>query len=218
MVGLDSYKRQAILIFDISQIEVTRKPILIAKQLSDFNITTIKFSPVNTQQLVSCGKQNIRFWRIKNQHLPGSPVILNHHARNTIFTVLDFQFSLYDPNPQIQTTEIKRVYVGSQNGLLFQINYQTRQLEEVYKLHDNCAITSVAVSAGFCVTGGEDQLLRIWPLNFAQYTLQAANDGVVTNIALSDDASKVACGTSTGTLNILDLATNDCKTIVRAHT
>lgn len=48
MVGLDSYKRQAILIFDISQIENTRKPILIAKQLSDFNIMTIKFSPVNT--------------------------------------------------------------------------------------------------------------------------------------------------------------------------
>lgn len=90
MVGLDTYKRQAILIFDISQIENTRKPILIAKQLSDFNIMTIKFSPVNTEQLVSCGKENIRFWRVKNQHLPGSPVVLNHHARNTIFTVLDF--------------------------------------------------------------------------------------------------------------------------------
>lgn len=55
-------------------------------------------------------------------------------------------------------------------------------------------------------------------MNFSQYTIEAANDGVVTNIALSDDASKVACGTSIGTLNILDLATNDCKTIVRAHT
>lgn len=90
MVGLDSYKRQAILVFDINEIETTRKPILIAKQLSDFNIMTLKFSPVNTDQLVSCGKENIRFWRVKNQHLPGSPVVLNHHARNTIFTVLDF--------------------------------------------------------------------------------------------------------------------------------
>lgn len=90
---------------------------------------TIKFSPVNTEQLVSCGKENIRFWRVKNQHLPGSPVVLNHHARNTIFTVLDFEFALYDPNPRIQTTEIKRVYVGSQSGLLFQINYETRELE-----------------------------------------------------------------------------------------
>ena len=63
---------------------------LLAKQISDFNILTIKFSPVETDKLVSCGKENIRFWRVKNQHLPGSPVILNHHARNTVFTVLDF--------------------------------------------------------------------------------------------------------------------------------
>ena len=48
MVGLDSYKRQAILVFDINEIETTRKPILIAKQLSDFNIMTLKFSPINT--------------------------------------------------------------------------------------------------------------------------------------------------------------------------
>lgn len=46
MVGLDSSKRQAVLIFDISDIETTRKPTLIAKQISDFNILTIKFSPV----------------------------------------------------------------------------------------------------------------------------------------------------------------------------
>ena len=46
MVGLDAYKRQAVLIFYISDIEISRKPTLLAKQLSDFNILTIKFSPV----------------------------------------------------------------------------------------------------------------------------------------------------------------------------
>lgn len=90
MVGLDQYKRQVILIFDISEIETTRKPILLGKQISDFNINTLKFSPVDTNKLVSCGRENIRFWRVKNQHLPGTPVILNHHARNTVFTVFDF--------------------------------------------------------------------------------------------------------------------------------
>ena len=60
--------------------------------------------------------------------MPGSPVILNHHARNTIFTVLDFEYCYDDPNPVMQKSKIKRVYVGSQNGLLFQINYNTHQL------------------------------------------------------------------------------------------
>ncbi len=90
MVGLDPYKRQAVLVFDIADIELTRKPQLLAKQISDFNILTIKFSPTEPDRLVSCGRENIRFWRVKNQHLPGSPVVLNHHARNTVFTVLDF--------------------------------------------------------------------------------------------------------------------------------
>ena len=154
MVGLDGYKRQAVLIFDISEIELTRKPVLLAKQISDFNILTIKFCPVDTDKLVSCGKENIRFWRVKNQHLPGSPVVLSHHARNTVFTVLDFEYFYDDPNPLKQRSEIKRVYVGSQNGLLFQVNYATHELEEVYKLHDNSAISSLVVSSGFCVTGG----------------------------------------------------------------
>lgn len=56
MVGLDPYKRQAVLIFDISEIEITRKPVLLAKQISDFNILTIKFSPIEPDKLVSCGK------------------------------------------------------------------------------------------------------------------------------------------------------------------
>lgn len=90
MVGLDGHNRQVIMIFDLSEVEHNKKPEIIAKQASDFNILTLKWSPVETDRLVSCGKENIRFWRIKNQHLPGSPVILNHHARNTVFNVLDF--------------------------------------------------------------------------------------------------------------------------------
>ena len=78
---------------------------------------------------------------------------MNHHARNTIFTVFDFDYFYDDPNPLKQKSEIRRVYVGSQNGLLFQVNYQTHELEEVYKLHEGAAISSIVISAGFCITG-----------------------------------------------------------------
>lgn len=37
-------------------------------------------------------------------------------------------------------------------------------------------------------------------------------------MALSEDASQLACGTSTGVLSILDLTNNNYRTIVRAHT
>lgn len=128
MVATDVYNRQVITLFDISEVESKKRSILLARQVSDFNILTIKFSPVEHDKLISCGRENIRFWRTKNQHLPGAPVILKHHARNTIFTVLDFQFAYDEKNPVIQRQKIRNVYVGSQNGLLFQVNYHTHEL------------------------------------------------------------------------------------------
>lgn len=68
------------------------------------------------------------------------------------------------------------------------------------------------------MTGGEDQLLRVWQMDFSEYILEANNDGVVTSLTLCEDASQVACGTSTGVLSILDLTNNNYRTIVRSHT
>lgn len=55
----------------------------------------------------------------------------------------------------------------------------------MYKLHDNSAISSIVISAGFCITGSEDQLLRVWQMDFSEYILEASNDGVVTSLALN---------------------------------
>lgn len=77
------------------------------------------------------------------------------------------------------------MFFGSQSGLLFQVNYETHELEEVYKLHENSAISSIVVSAGFCITGSEDQLVRVWEEDFSEYKLEASNDGVVTSLALN---------------------------------
>jgi len=53
----------------------------------------MKFSPIELEKLVFCGRENIRFWKIKNDCLPAGTVVLNHHARNSVFTVLDFEFA-----------------------------------------------------------------------------------------------------------------------------
>lgn len=54
---------------------------VIAKQISDFPIQKIQFSPFETGTLVSCGRENIRFWRMRKGHLPGRPVCLNQYSR-----------------------------------------------------------------------------------------------------------------------------------------
>jgi len=75
---------------------------------------------------VSCGKENIRFWRIKEtNNIRGSAVVLNHHARNTVFTSLDFEWGAratshggINPNSK-ENESLKRVFVASKHGMVF---------------------------------------------------------------------------------------------------
>jgi hypothetical protein len=53
-----------------------------------------------------------------------------------------------------------------------QVNYTTTVLECVYRLHD-AAIHSVSVNEGFCVTASADKYLRVWPLDFSDFFLEA---------------------------------------------
>jgi WD repeat-containing protein 90 len=91
----------------------------VAKQTSDFNILSLKFSPIDSTRMASCGKENIRFWRIKeNGSIRGSAIVLNHHARNTIFTCLDFEYGFRSVDPK-ENEALKRVFVGSKHGMVF---------------------------------------------------------------------------------------------------
>jgi len=54
-----------IVVWDISQINYNVEPVIIAKQTSEYNIKQIKFSPKHNEILVSCGRENIRYWLIK---------------------------------------------------------------------------------------------------------------------------------------------------------
>jgi len=82
-----------IIIWDISKVQRGEKPEIVARQTSEFNILALKFSPIDVTKLASCGKENIRFWRVKDTgNIRGSAVVLNHHARNTVFTTLDFEY------------------------------------------------------------------------------------------------------------------------------
>lgn len=63
--GKDKHNREIIIVWDISRISKGEKPEIVAKQSADFNILCLKFSPIDSTRMASCGKENIRFWRIK---------------------------------------------------------------------------------------------------------------------------------------------------------
>ena len=156
IAGSDKLSRDEILVVELSPISDSKKlsAKIIARQVSEFNILTIKFSPIENDKIISCGSENIRFWRVKNGHLPGGAVVLNHHARNTVFTVFDFDFGEHGNKVLSDRDDVsRRVLVGSMHGFLYQVNYDSRKLEAVLKIHDLSICSLAVVSSGYCVSG-----------------------------------------------------------------
>lgn len=174
-VGLDSQKRSQIIVWDIQLIILEnavkngenhkllipltpQSSCVIAKQLSDFPIKCIKFSHFEENALVSCGKENIRFLRIRKLHLPGKSVQLNNYSRNFEFNNIEF-YNEAGQNPK--ENRISCVFVSSNQGLLLKINASTEQIIFAVKLHSG-SITSFIIIRGIAITGGDDKKLRVW--------------------------------------------------------
>ncbi|GMH82171.1 hypothetical protein TrST_g11669 [Triparma strigata] len=220
----DAQRRQCITVFSLTGLQeqlekggaggVVQKTLpLVAKQTSDFPISAIKFTPYDGTKLVSCGKENVRFWRIKSSHLPACPAILNEFARNTVFTDLAFESS-YGMLDDTDTPKI--VFAATSLGTLLQISYHSRTVLCVLKLHDG-PINTVAVNEGYAVTGSDDRFLRLWPLDFSDYLLEAQHESPVTKVSLSLDGLKLLVGTGSGTIGVLDVVTQSYATVMRSH-
>lgn len=215
--GTDVKARETIIIWDITGINAGKAPEIKAKQVSNFHLNTIKFSPIDSERLMACGKESIRSWRINKDHLSGKAVVLSHHARASEFLDLDFDiFTSTSKSPEVDNY-LKRVFVVSNQGMLFQINYETTDLEGVLQLHD-CSINSIVVTEGYCVTGSDDCFLRVWPLDFSEYLLEARHEGPVVSVDISADRFSIVCGTSNCTIGSLDMSTNAYRTLLRSHT
>ena len=91
------------------------------------------------------------------------------------------------------------------------------QVLYAYTLHSG-PILSFAVHSGYAVTGGHDRRLRIWPLDFSDFLLEAVHEAPVSNVRISKDGRKLAVGTASGTVGVLDVSEHSYSTILRSHT
>lgn len=98
---------------------------------------------------------------------------------------------------------MKRVFVGTKHGMVYQINYAKETHENQFKTNDG-AIFSIAVNDAFCVTGSEDSFLRVWPLDFQEFFMEAQHEGIVNAVDISPDGLRVVCGTMYGSIGVLD--------------
>ncbi len=211
----DPHSRDVITVWDLRTMEQINAyqphPQIVARQVSPYGIECIKFGPeIATSegeielQLCSCGKENIRFWKITKHTLKGTAVVLDKYSRDAVFTCLDF-------------ADKAKVYVGSHEGRILQINAETQELEFVYQLHE-AGIRAVSVCEAFCVTGSDDLFIRVWPLDFSEFFMEAKHEALVQAVAIAPDNVEILCATDNGSIGVLDIPNQKYKTVIRSHT
>lgn len=90
-------------------------------------------------------------------------------------------------------------------------------MEATYRTND-ASIYAIAVNEAFCVTGSEDNCLRIWPLDFSEFLMEAKHEGTVCSVDISADGLRVVCGTLYGCLGLFDKSNQRYRSLIRSHT
>ena len=75
-VGLDAQNRQTIVVWDISRVEAGELAPLVARDATVYNVRRLRFSPLEQDRFVTCGRDSIRLYRIKGGQLRGCSVQL----------------------------------------------------------------------------------------------------------------------------------------------
>ncbi|XP_056153043.1 WD repeat-containing protein 90 [Lampris incognitus] len=228
-VGKDSHSKTMVVVWNTSHVHRGGQVSVLAKVHTDVDIQTMKVASFDDTRMVSCGRDNIRLWRVRNQALRSCPVDLGEY-HSLEFTDLAFdEGHLADCLPDDRT-----LFVSSRSGHVLEIDYSRVVLKNVRRLQPaqqsngrrrkkltfnaGIAINSICVSSAFCATGSEDGFLRLWPLDFSSVFLEAEHEGPVSLVSISDDGLQVLAATTTGNLGYLDISSRGYNTLMRSHT
>eukprot|EP00929_Paragymnodinium_shiwhaense_P063722 TRINITY_DN31854_c0_g2_i1.p1 TRINITY_DN31854_c0_g2~~TRINITY_DN31854_c0_g2_i1.p1 ORF type:complete len:2111 (-),score=425.53 TRINITY_DN31854_c0_g2_i1:245-6577(-) len=219
LAGLDLQQRQQLQLFDISRVRAGGNIVLLSRQTSaDWDIDCLRLSPFEELQIVTCGRENIRFWRVKDKHMRGQSVTLNSWARQTHFTCIAFEFNRMG-QPYFLGEHLarhQRMFVGTASGKVLELSYHEKRVQAVFDLH-NDAITSMCGSEGFLVTGSADGYVRVWPLDFKSFFVHVLHDSPVVGVDLSSDGLQVLASMADGSVSLLNMTDLSYHDVGRSH-
>ena len=151
--------------------------------------------------LVTCGKENIRFWRLRKEGwLSGRPVLLTEFCRGFEFTAICSHQDRYMKTATTAFTTF--IYTASSKGIILKIEYLSGQIMNSFQLHD-VPIRSMVINnhTNILITGADDGHLRVWPLMhthisdsnpFTDYLLEAHFESSISSLTISADAEVIS--------------------------
>ncbi|PFX32008.1 WD repeat-containing protein 90 [Stylophora pistillata] len=220
-----------IVVWDVSHAMRGGEVSIIAKAHTDIDIQRMRIADFDDSRLISCGNDNVRFWRIRHGSLRSCPVDLGRQAS------VHFTDIAYGPkNPTSTDPAVRKVYSCTNQGTIYQIDYQKIMLDKVFRLlpigtrnnqlgkyggttptEFGIRLNALCVNESFCATGSDDGFLRLWPLDFSTVFLEAEHEGPITAVNISSDGLNVLAGTNTGNLGVLNTSARTYSTLMRSH-
>uniref|UniRef100_A0A6I8N486 WD repeat-containing protein 90 n=1 Tax=Ornithorhynchus anatinus TaxID=9258 RepID=A0A6I8N486_ORNAN len=222
MVGLG--RVGMVVVWNTAQARLGGDVVVLAKAHTDADIQVMKIAFFDDTRMVSCGRDNVRLWRMRGGVLRSCPVALGEY-HSLDFTDLAFEAG--------QSAD--RAFACSRSGHILDIDYTSLTVQNARRLLPSpvwparqrerqtvgsgpgIAINSISVSSSFCATGSDDGYLRLWPLDFSSVFLEAEHEGPVSWAGISPDGLRVLSATSTGNLGFLDVPSRHYSTLMRSH-
>uniref|UniRef100_A0A3Q2C7Z4 WD repeat-containing protein 90 n=1 Tax=Cyprinodon variegatus TaxID=28743 RepID=A0A3Q2C7Z4_CYPVA len=225
-VGKDRHNKTMVVVWNTLNVSRGGDVTILAKAHTDVDIITMKVAFFDDTRMVSCGRENIRLWRVRNGTLRSCPVNLGHY-HSLDFTDVTFEEGISSD----QCVDDRTLFACTKSGHIFEIDYSRVAVKNVRKLlpaqqqhlikqiySSGIAINSISVSSSFCATGSEDGFLRLWTLDFSAILLEAEHEGPVSEVSISSDSLQVLAATTSGNLGFLDVSTRGYNTLMRSHT
>ncbi|WIA16802.1 hypothetical protein OEZ85_013742 [Tetradesmus obliquus] len=225
--GCDSQGRQVIALWDISGIRQGGRAQLLVSHESHHNVRVLRFCPFEPDTFLSAGRDSVRTYRLKVGSLRALSVRLEPPV-NKKGQVVGTATAAVASGPKIFTDlgceagsaalqlPTQHVFAATASGAVFQIDYARRCVVAVYQLHVG-AINALAIGEGFAATASDDASLRLWPLDFSAYLLEAQHEAPVTSVALTAGGLGLAAGCEDGLLGLLGVASRRYAALMRSH-
>ncbi|KAG2456181.1 MIRO2 GTPase, partial [Polypterus senegalus] len=226
----DSEAEEMVVLWNTSKVNKGGEVVMIAKAHTDVDIQTMKIAFFDDTRMISCGRGNIRLWRVRSGALRSCPVNLGEYHSQEFTDVAFEEGHCADREPEDRT-----VYACSKSGHILEIDYKTviirnvrrllpsqpkhsqRREKQTFNTGSGIAINSISISSTFCATGSEDGFLRLWPLDFSSVFLEAEHEGPVNFVSIGSEGLSILAATSTGNLGYLDVSSRKYTTLMRSH-
>ncbi|XP_039416096.1 WD repeat-containing protein 90 isoform X3 [Corvus cornix cornix] len=226
-VGKDVHSKTMVVVWNTAQATRGGGVTVLAKAHTDVDIQAMKIAFFDDTRMVSCGRDNIRLWRVRSGALRSCPVSLGEYHS------LDFTDLAFEEGPEREPEE-RALFVCSRSGHVLEVDYKNVCVQSARRLlpaqpqgngqeqagsgsGPGIAINSISMSLTFCATGSEDGYVRLWPLDFSAAVLEAEHEAPVSSVCISPDGHKVLSTTATGNLGYLDIQARDYNTLMRSH-